>query len=396
MTIQEIFKEYRQKKDIDEISIDQMKADLGPLKEKIVLYGAGSAGIAFLHYLRDIGVYPKYFADGNPQKWGTVCEEIPVIDYHKIKYMLGEDALVIVTINTDGTRYCKSFDEALRKGGHSGVHKNLHDAGCKHVIDYTYFRRCRKLFRGDMYNLPSCSDVYLMEENEENLEKVYSMMADEYSKDVLKKLIYFRLLDDTIRIPTEPQDRQYFEYNFYPKRKDEVFVDCGAYNGISLKAFLKENQNQFESYYGIEPDEENYKKLKEYVETLPKNIRERIILDKTAVYDRQGMLTLYELKGPGSFISNIGKAEVKAEKIDTILEHERATYIKMNIEGSELPALHGARQTIEEYKPRLAIAGYHKTWDLWEIPLLIHDMCSDYKLYLRSYMNHVSFVYYGA
>lgn len=60
-----------------------------------------------------------------------------------------------------------------------------------------------------------------------------------------------------------------------------------------------------------------------------------------------------------------------------------------------MPALKGAGQTIADYKPKLAIAGYHKTWDLWEVPLLIHDICPTYRFYLRSYMNHVSFVYYG-
>ena len=395
MAVREIFKEYQRKKDNIEISIDQMKTDLGSMAEKIVLYGAGSAGIAFLYYLRDIGIYPKYFADGNPEKWGTVCEGIPVIDYHEIKKKLGANALVIVTINTDGKKYCKSFDEALREGGHSGVHKNLREAGCNNVIDYTYFRRCRKLFQGDKYNLPSCSDVYLMEANEENLEKVYSLLADDYSKDVFEKLIYFRMLDDSVKIPTEPQDRQYFEYSFYSKRKDEVFVDCGAYDGISLRTFLQENDNCFEKYYGMEPDCANYVKLSEYVNTLPDHIRKKIVLNQNAVYDRDCNLKLYALHGPGSFVSDIGNAEIKAEKLDTLLDHKCATYIKMNIEGSELPALKGAGQTIADYKPKLAIAGYHKTWDLWEVPLLIHDICPTYRFYLRSYMNHVSFVYYG-
>ena len=67
----------------------------------------------------------------------------------------------------------------------------------------------------------------------------------------------------------------------------------------------------------------------------------------------------------------------------------------MNIEGSELQALKGSEKTITNYKPRLAIAGYHKTWDLWKVPLLIYRFNSGYKFYLRSYMNHLSFVYYG-
>lgn len=186
MIIHEIFEEYWDKRDQVEISIDKMKDDLGSMIDKIVLYGAGSAGIAFLYYLRDAGISPRCFADANSDRWGTVCEGLLIIDYRDIVRVVGKDALVIVTINTDGQIYCKSFDAALRNGGHTGVHKKLSEAGCKHVIDYTYFRRCRKLFHGDKYNLPSCSDVSIMEEHERDLCDVYSILADDKSKEVFE------------------------------------------------------------------------------------------------------------------------------------------------------------------------------------------------------------------
>ena len=395
IVIQNIFNEYREQKDQTEISVQQMKDDLGDMAERIVLYGAGSAGIAFLYYLQDVGINPLFFADGNPDKWGTVCEGISVIDYRSIVKMVGEDALVIVTINTDGKKYCKSFDEALRTGGHTGVHKNLKEAGCKNVIDYTYFRRCRKLFRGDKYNLPSCSDVYLMEQHEDDLCKVYSLLADDKSREVFEKLIRFRMLDDSIQIPTEMQDKQYFEYDFYPKKEDEIFVDCGAYNGISLGTFLKENDYKFKKYYGIEPDRDNFVKLEKYIADLLAEMQKKTVIINKVAYDSVGKVRLYNLNGPGSFVSDIGKQEIETIVIDDLLDEDGATYIKMNIEGSELQALQGAEKTIKSYQPKLAIAGYHKTWDLWDVPLLIHKMNTEYRFYLRSYMNHVSFIYYA-
>jgi FkbM family methyltransferase len=395
MPINKIFEEYYRTKDQTEITIEQMKSDLGDMINRIVLYGAGSAGIAFLYYLRDVGIQPLYFADGNPSKWGTVCEELQVIDYREITEKAGSDALVIVTINTDGKKYCKSFDEALRAGGHQGVHKNLKNAGCRNVIDYTYFRRCRKLFQGDKYNLPSCSDVYMMEQHMEDLCEAYSLLEDDKSREVYEKLVRFRMIDDSIHIPTEMQDKQYFEYEFYPKRRDEIFVDCGAYNGISLMTFLEENNEQFRKYYGIEPDIDNYEKLKNYILTLPNDIQSKIQIVNKAAYDEEKKLRLYSLNGPGSFVADIGNKEIESIKIDSLVDENGATFIKMNIEGSELSALNGAERTIEKYKPRLAIAGYHKTWDLWEVPLTINKFCPSYKFYLRSYMNNVSFVYYG-
>ena len=103
MIIQQIFQEYQETKHKTEISISQMKNDLGDLIDKIVLYGAGSAGIAFLSYLHDIGIYPKCFADGSPGKWGTVCENLPVIDY--LVFFLGKEfifkVLLILTFRWD-------------------------------------------------------------------------------------------------------------------------------------------------------------------------------------------------------------------------------------------------------------------------------------------------------
>ena len=55
----------------------------------------------------------------------------------------------------------------------------------------------------------------------------------------------------------------------------------------------------------------------------------------------------------------------------------------MDIEGAEAAALAGARRAIVERRPLLAIAAYHKQADLWEIPLLVHEMAADYHMFLR-------------
>lgn len=392
--INEIFQEFNKVRPEIEISLERMKQDLGEMIDHIVLYGAGSAGIAFLKYLNDADIYPKYFADGNPAKWGSFCQELEIIAPQDIIAREGESALVIVTINTDGKRYCKSFAEALRVGGHTGVHKMLQEAGCKNLVDYTYFRRCHELFHGDPYNLPSCSDVEEMLKHEKEIAQVYDWLEDDLSRETFRKIVQFRLVDDSIEVPTMIQDNQYFEYEFYNKRNDECFVDCGAFDGISMRTFLKENENQFEHYYGFEPDKENYKKLEAYLMTIPDEVREKTSVFEKAVYDKNGTSMLYSLNGPGSFMADIGNEKVETIKIDDALNGRKATYIKMNIEGSEMQALDGAEKTIRTYKPALAIAGYHKTWDLWEVPMRIKEFHPEYKIYLRSYMNHLSFVYY--
>lgn len=112
-----------------------------------------------------------------------------------------------------------------------------------------------------------------------------------------------------------------------------------------------------------------------------------------AAWNEEGEIPLYALHGPGSFAAPYGGTAVEATTIDRLLDGRRATAIKMNIEGSELAALKGAREAIRRWKPKLMVAGYHKTWDFWEVPELMLE--AGYTVYLRSYMHHLSFVFYG-
>ena len=59
---------------------------------------------------------------------------------------------------------------------------------------------------------------------------------------------------------------------------------------------------------------------------------------------------------------------------------DQVDYIKMDIEGAEMDALAGAENVIRTFKPRLAISGYHKPSDLWEIPHKITSLNPGYKL----------------
>lgn len=391
--INDIMNEFYERRSDIEIPLLQIHGDLEKF-DSIVLYGAGSAGIAFLHYLIDAGISPSFFSDGDKDKHGNVVEGLTVLPPWDIVKTVGDNCLVIVTINTDGEHYCKDFKAELLKGGHKGVHKTLRDYGCNNVIDYTYFRRCYELFKNEKYNLPACSDVNMMMDNVDKLEEAYNLFDDEETKDTYRKIVEFRMLSDEVNIPIYPEKDMYFEYDLFPKI-NEVFVDCGACGGSSLDGFLAANDNRFDKYYGIEPDITNYLKLEKKIEGYNIHMRERMHIVNAAAWNTDDKQAFFVLHGPGTFQADIGPDMVKTIKIDTFLNAEKATYIKMNIEGSEIPALEGAHATIVNYKPRLAIMGYHKTSDLWEVPILIKKYRPDYKLRLRSYMKNVAFTYYA-
>ncbi len=393
--VDEIFERFEKSRESIEIPLESIKENLQEYADSIVLYGAGSAGIAFLNYLRDAGIMPVYFSDADTDKWGMFCEGLEIIPPMEIIRRVGENALVIVTINTDGKTYCKDFKKELLIGGHQGVHANLKKYGCERIIDYTFFRRCYALFYGEQYNLPACSDIQIMLENRENIKQVYELLSDAESKDTFLKILEFRLISDETDIPVYPEKGMYFEYDLFERRNNEVFIDCGACGGSSLKEFLEYNFHQFEAYFGIEPDKKNYIELEQFINKLEYREQRKIHILNAAAYSHRKGEHFFVLNGPGTFQAETGPKIVPTDTIDCILQGKRASYIKMNIEGSEIAALKGAENTIKTYMPRLGIMGYHKTSDLWKVPLLIKKYNNDYRISLRSYMKNVAFIYYA-
>ncbi|MCE2939940.1 MAG: FkbM family methyltransferase [Fimbriimonadaceae bacterium] len=64
---------------------------------------------------------------------------------------------------------------------------------------------------------------------------------------------------------------------------------------------------------------------------------------------------------------------------------EPISFVKMDIEGWELPALKGAKRHVLEDHPKLAVAVCHHPSDFWRIPEHILGVRDDYRIYLRHY-----------
>lgn len=77
--------------------------------------------------------------------------------------------------------------------------------------------------------------------------------------------------------------------------------------------------------------------------------------------------------------------KIPSATIDDTVGNAEVTFIKMDIEGAEMPALQGAKKTILRCKPKLAVSVYHKPEDFVAIPKFIKSLRDDYKYYLRAY-----------
>ena len=78
-----------------------------------------------------------------------------------------------------------------------------------------------------------------------------------------------------------------------------------------------------------------------------------------------------------------GKDKIEALTVDSL--NLNPTYIKMDVEGQEVAAINGAKQTILSHKPKMLISAYHRTDDLITIPKAVFDIRDDYKIYIRHF-----------
>ena len=177
---------------------------------------------------------------------------------------------------------------------------------------------------------------------------------------------------------------QYFDNTIIPaSNKNEVFVDAGCLNFSTSLDFIKWCDGEYKKIVAFEPNPAQHPICIENAN----GVKNAEIYQKGVWHENAELCFSVGVHPGGAKISLEDSNEMKIStvSIDNVLNGEEATFIKMDVEGAELNALKGARETILRYKPKLAICVYHKPEDIWEIPSYILSLNSSYKLYLRHY-----------
>ena len=181
---------------------------------------------------------------------------------------------------------------------------------------------------------------------------------------------------------------QYFDY--FEARENEVFVDCGCFDGATCYNFVGWcGAKGFDHIYSFEADPENYAKAKEILaplgkcELYPYGTADA---DKKVYFASDAFETSCIISREEAEKRNFeGVTEIETRALDDVLEGKRVTYIKMDIEGAEYEALLGARKLIMENRPRMAISVYHKFEDFVSLADLVLKMHPDYRIAYRHY-----------
>lgn len=221
----------------------------------------------------------------------------------------------------------------------------------------------------------------------EEFQWLYDRLDEDKSKEAFLSYLNQRISGDYGWAEELYDPNHYFAEDIV-KLENEVFVDCGAFTGDTIQELLAKTKPQ--KVFAFEPDEKNYK-------TLVKNFagNDDIVCLKLGAFSKKTTLSFSGGNADASKIVDDGAIQIEVDSIDNILNGDKATFIKMDIEGAELEALKGAQNTIRNYHPKLAISAYHKFEDLFTLPQYIYSLDSSYKFYLRrhSHLTHELVLY---
>jgi FkbM family methyltransferase len=227
-------------------------------------------------------------------------------------------------------------------------------------------------------------------DNTEQYKWLMGELADERSRAVLFGAMHFRLtwdacaaLEPIVERETLYHPHDEFGSSLFMFAPDEVYVDAGAFDGDSIRAFIKRTHGRYERIIAFEPDPMTCARLCESFGD--ERMEGRFDLYSSALYSQCADVPFQADGARGARCAIDGCAFVPAVALDNVLNGERVSFIKMNIEGSEREALMGAGETIARWLPKLAISVYHRPSDLWQIARDIREIDPHYSLFLRQH-----------
>jgi FkbM family methyltransferase len=345
-------------------------AQASPLDKAVVLFGAGGLGRMTLAGLRRVGIEPLAFSDNNPSLWGAAIDGVQVLSPADAAKLFGDKASFVVTIWRAG-------------GGHrlANTRRQLLDLRCSKVVSFAaLFWKYGEVF------LPyyALGLPHTLRGQADQIERGFELWSDDASRAEYLSQVRFRFALDFDGLPSPDVHDQYFPDDLFKIRDDEVFVDCGAFDGDTLKALLEVHVPSFRGQIvALEPDPSNLQKLTQYVSALRQELRGRVSIMPLAAGARREKVSFAATGTAAAGIDHSGPLRVDCAPLDEILKDTDPTYIKMDIEGGELEALEGARTVIRRTAPILAVSIYHRPDHVWKIPLLISSIQPQYRYFLR-------------
>jgi FkbM family methyltransferase len=328
----------------------------------LVLLGTGALGAHFYDlftqqgiHVEDVAVHRRYWKEGM-ELFGR--KVLPLED------VLANNSEMNVFCALQFLKHTKEMADRLLSAGKV---KNVfaYDTGCIH------------------WGYHSLGYDFLVS-HKDRFSLLYDQLEDQLSRDTLVAYLNQRISGRPGYLEQVCNVDKLFPSDIIHPTSDETVVDCGAFDGTSILAFVEAMRmlglELSAPMYALEPDATNRERLKKNCGAVHDF---RVI--PLGAWDAKTTLHFSDGSGATSRILEEGGITIEVDRIDSIFADILVSYIRMDIEGAEMNALIGAENTIRRLQPKLGIAVYHRPDDLVRIPQYLRTLNHGYKLYLRAH-----------
>jgi FkbM family methyltransferase len=346
-------------------------------KNTVVLYGAGGNGEKIYSFLKRNGIVVSFFIDDDFNKWGNKIDDISIVSFDYLCEIALKDTINVILTSVFSGPILKKL-------------RSLNN-----VCVYEAF----SILIEEFYNNSFYKRSLTLDEKDEKVKKISELQRlfnDDESIQILNKIT------DIISKQNEVDYRGFFSVaseedcyfvgpivEFLLTIKDgPIIVDCGGFTG-DLMVGLEKHNIDYSKVYSFEANASLIEEMKRNI--IKNSIVERFIPINKGVWDTVGEINFSvspnEIAG-GKLSESDDGIVVETTTIDTYFAKTPFDFIKMDIEGAELNALRGGRNSIIKYRPAMAISLYHSIDDVINIPTYLMQELKDYRFFIK----HHSFI----
>jgi FkbM family methyltransferase len=314
-----------------------------------VVFGAGGRGRDALVAMASHRVEVLALSDNDESKHGRVIHGVKVIEPAALQEM---KCPIVIASNYENEIFAQ-----------------LGLLGLKDI----YF------FRSD--DLALCRQAEEISANIVRLRAVDGRLADDESREMFRQAVKMRTFKHDGVVKTSAYTQ--YDHPLVCVRPGDVVLDIGGMYGETA-IFYANKTGKNCTVYTFEPSPSHLPVIRARIEGLGDVIR----LVPKGAWSRSETLCFdadYPDYDPGSHrICENGKETIDVIDIDTFFKDKCSSVdlIKMDIEGAEMDALQGSKNTIAKHLPRLQISIYHKPSHLWEILEYIDSLAPGYEFYV--------------
>lgn len=335
--------------------------------KKIYIWGASIGGSQAFKCLEKNGLRIEAYCDNDSQKQGGLCNGKRIISPNYLKEIRGDNLVVIIASYAYEVIY-----EQIQKMG----------INCE-VYIYLLYDPCH-LKVGREYTQEEKDEIRCLYSSESYTNKLIDLILEQgfLNSNGFGNINQYRGFGGI--------DKYYYD-NVADRILDNesilTLLDVGAYVGDSVLQMQEVFGNRVCRVYGFEPNEENCEEI------IKKQIND-FVLFRYALGKVNSYINFSE-RGP--FFRASEKEDGVSTKVarldDLDINIKGQCILKLDIEGSEMDCLEGAKEFIKKYKPYIAVCVYHMEKDILEIPRFIQSLMPNCNFLLRGGMHTVCYVF---